>query len=495
MNKSVGIAAGVIVVVAALSTAGAWYTGTRLEDALRDSIQQANQEMATSLKGSDSRMTVEMLSLDRHIFSSTARYRVVIHDKDLASDGKDVEFLFLDNIEHGPLPFSRLKSFKLLPVMAQSNFQMERSPSAEKWFAMSKGQTPVHGHAAVGYDRSTSGTLLLSPLERIDTDGTFTFSGMTVDAEASADMEKVKVSGSMDNFQLNVASEEGNVALGAKGFSFDTGGTKGQSGFYLGHNNMKADSLVAQIAGQGAVSLRDMTGTSLAQEDAGNLAAQVSYNVGMISYNGQDVGALQSAFKLSNFDVAASRALYEFYQTKIMPQQQAAIEAGQKFVLQLSPADQAVMDAQLSKLLAAKPHVELEKFGLKTASGESHVRVAVDLTDSGATGPLTAEQMRNIITQLEARVVLSKPMISDLAKLQAALAGQTDPAAIAEQAEAASDMVGAMGVMLQVAKVEGDNIVSNLQYANGMVDFNGQKMTPEQFVSLIISKVIAMRMQ
>lgn len=495
MNKSAGIAAGVIVVVGALATAGAWYTGTKLEDVLRDSIQQANQELAASLKGSESTMTLEMVSIDRHVFSSTAHYRVVIHDENLTNEGKDAEFLFVDNIEHGPLPFSRLKSFKLLPVMAQSNFEMEQSPSAAKWFAMSKGTSPVKGHASVGYDRSTSGALLFSPLEMKDTDGTFSFSGLNLDVEASADAEKLKVQGNMDNFQLNVTSPEGEVAFGAKGFTFDMGGTKGKSGFYLGHNNLKIDHVLAQVAGQAPVVLKDLVGTSLAQEEGGNLAAQMSYNVGMINYSGKDVGALQSAFKVSNFDVAASQALYELYQTRILPQQQAANASGEKLELQLSPADQQLMDAQVIKLLAAKPHVELEKLALKTANGESHLRIAVDLTDTGATTQPSPDRVRNAIAQLDAKVVLSKPMISDLATLQAGLAGQTDPAAIAEQAKAASDMVGAMAVMLQIAKVDGDNVVSNLQYANDVVDFNGQKMTPEQFTALIMSKVIGMRMQ
>lgn len=495
MNKSVGIAAGVIVVVGALATGGAWYTGTRLEGVLRDSIQQANQELATSLKGSESTITLEMLSIDRHVFSSTAHYRVVIHDENLSSEGNNAEFLFVDHIEHGPLPFSRLKSFKLLPVMAQSNFEMEQSPSAVKWFAMSKGASPVTGYASVGYDRSTSGSLLMAPLEMKDTDGTFAFSGLTVDVEASADAEKLKVLGKMDNLQLNVTSPEGEVALGAKGFSFDTGGTKGKSGFYLGHNNLKVDRLLAQVAGQAPVVLNDLVGTSLAQEEGGNLAAQMSYNVGMINYNGKDVGALQSAFRISNFDVAASQALYELYQTKILPQQQAATAAGQKLELQLSPADQQLMDAQVVKLLAAKPHVELEKLALKTANGESNLHIAVDLTDTGSANKPSPDRVRNAIAQLNARLVLSKPMISDLATLQAGLGGQTDPAAIAAQAKAASDMVGAMAVMMQLAKVDGDNIVSNLLYANDIVDFNGQKMTPEQFMSLVMSKFIGMRMQ
>jgi uncharacterized protein YdgA (DUF945 family) len=360
---------------------------------------------------------------------------------------------------------------------------------------MSNGVSPVTGHASVGYDRSTSGALLLSPLEMKDADGTFTFSGMRIDTEASADAEKLKVLGKMDNFQLNVTSPEGEVALGAKGFTFDMGGTKGQSGFYLGHNNLKFDHVLGQVAGQAPIVLKDLVGTSLAQEEGGNLAAQMSYNVGMINYNGKDVGALQSAFKVSNFDVAASQALYDLYQTKILPQQQAANAAGQQLQLQLSPADQQLMDAQVIKLLAAKPHVELERLALKTANGESHLHIALDLTDTGATDKPSPDRVRNAIAQLNAKLVLSKPMISDLATLQAGLGGQTDPAAIAEQAKAASDMVGAMAVMMQVAKVDGDNIVSNLQYANDVVDFNGQKMTPDQFIGLVMSKVIGMRMQ
>lgn len=495
MNKSVSIAAGVIVVVGALATGGAWYTGTRLEDVLRDSIQQANQELATSLNGSQSSMVLEMVSFDRRVFSSTAHYRVVIHDKNVSSDGKDAEFLFVDNIEHGPLPFSRLKSFKLLPVMAQSNFAMEKSPSAEKWFAMSKDASPVTGYASVGYDRSTAGSLLLAPLEMNDTDGKFTFSGLNLDVEASADAEKLKLTGRMENLQLNVTSPEGEVAFGAQGLSFDSGGTKGKSGFYLGHSNFKVDNVLAQVAGQAPIAFKDMVNTNFAQEEGGNLAGQMTYNIGMINYNGKDVGALQSAFKISNFDVVASQALYQLYQTKIMPQQQAAMAEKRKFELQLSPADQQLMKDQVGKFLAAKPHIELEKLALKTAGGESHVRIAVDLANPGSTDQPSADLVKNAIALLEAKVVLSKPVIRDLATLQANLAGQTDPVAIANQAKAASEMAGAMAVMLQVAKVDGDNIVSSLNYANGMVDFNGQKMTAEEFLSLVMSKVIAMRMQ
>ncbi|WP_122377869.1 DUF945 family protein, partial [Pseudomonas cannabina] len=64
MNKAAGIAVGVIVVAGVLVTAGAWYTGTKLEGALNDSISNANQELAKSFKGGETSVTLKLVSLD-----------------------------------------------------------------------------------------------------------------------------------------------------------------------------------------------------------------------------------------------------------------------------------------------------------------------------------------------------------------------------------------------------------------------------------------------
>ena len=492
MNKSAGIAVGVIVVAGALASAGAWYTGNQLEGVLNESIRTANQELKASLDGTDNSITLHLVSLERHFFSSTAHYRVDLQGPDLSRDGQDPQFLFVDNIEHGPIPLSRLKALKLMPVMAQSNFEMEKNISSEKWFAMSGDATPLKGQASIGYDRSTSGWLKVSPLEMVDKDGTFKFSGLDINAEASADAEKLKVTGKLDNLQLNVSSKEGPVSIEIKGLTFDTGGTKGQSGLYLGHSNLKIDSTGFQVVGKQPVLIKNFVNTNLAQEEGGNLAMQINYDLGMISYNGKDIGSSHLGFRLSGFNALSTRALYQFYQEQVLPQQQAAAQARLPFQLKLSPADEQLMKSELSRFLAGKPHIELEKLSLKTANGESHVSLAVDLTDPGSLDKPGSDTVIKTIGQLKAQVLLSKPMINDVATLQAGFEGQTDARAIAEQAAAASDMLSAMATMLQLARVEGNNIVSDLHYANGMVDFNGQKMTLQQFMATVMVKVGAL---
>ncbi|RMQ51198.1 hypothetical protein ALQ04_01366 [Pseudomonas cichorii] len=492
MNKSAGIAIGVLVVAGALASAGAWYTGNQLEGVLNESIQKANQELQKSLASTDSGVTIELVSLERHFFSSTAHYRVELQSQDFARDGKNAEFLFVDNIEHGPIPLSRLKTLKLMPVMALSNFQMEKNASSEKWFAMSGDASPLNGQASIGYDRSTNGWVKMSPLEMSDADGVFKFSGLDTKFEVSADAEKLKLTGALGNLQLNVASTEGPVSVEIKGMTFDTGGTRGQSGMYLGHTNLKVDNIGFQMVGKQPVLIKDFVNTNLAQEEGGNLAMQINYDMGMISYSGKDIGAAHLGLRFANLDALSSKFLYQFYQDQVLPQQQAAAQAGRPFQLKLSPADEQLMKAELTKFLTGKPHLELEKLSLKTANGESHVNIAVDLTNPGPLDQAGSDAAIKAVEQLKARVVLSKPMVNDVATLQAVFDGQTDANAIAEQAAAASDMLSAMAEMLQLAKVEGSNIVSDLHYANGMVDFNGQKMTLQQFMATVMGKVGAL---
>jgi uncharacterized protein YdgA (DUF945 family) len=489
MKKSVNIAIGVIVVAGVLVTAGAWYTGKRLEGALGDAIQQGNQQLQAAFVGHEGKASVELLSLDRHFFTSTAHYKLNVQDPKF-NDGKPVELLFVDNIEHGPLPWSRVKSLQLVPVMAASNMQIEKNAFSEKWFAMTNGQPPLTGHFSMGYDRAALGRVDLLPFEFNDQTGAFKFSGFTLNASGSGDGQKLEANGVLGSVDVTATSEEGPVHLTLKDFSFNTGGTKGQSGFYLGHTDAKIASAEFQAAGQPAVQLKDFVNTSLLQEVEGNLNAQVTYDIGNISFDGNNIGAMQMLWKFGNFDIASTQALMKLYQEKVQPQAQAAAAVGETYTPHLSPADQALVQAEVSKLLAAKPHIELEKLSLKTASGESQFNLSMDLGNPSALDQPGAELLKQLLTQLNAKLVLSKPMIKELAALRAKSAGLTDPAAIAQQADAAAESVGGMAVMLQLGKVEGDNIVSSLQYANDVVDFNGVKMSAQQFAAAMMGKFV-----
>lgn len=489
MKKSVNIAVGVVIVAGALISAGAWYTGTRLEGVLGDAVQQGNQQIQAALAGHEGSASVQLLSLDRHFFTSTAHYKLTIQTPKL-NEGQPVELLFVDNIEHGPFPWSRVKSLKLVPVMAASNTELEKNVFSEKWFAMTNGQPPLTGHFSMGYDRAGQGRIDFLPFQFDDQSGSFQFSGFTLNASGTADGEKLEANGVLGSLDVTATSEDGPVHLTLKDVTFNTGGTKGKSGFYLGHTDAKVSSAMFQAAGQPPIQFKDFVNTSLLQEVEGSLNAQVTYDIGNISVDGKTIGSSQMLWKFANFDIASTKNLLQFYQEKIQPQAQAAAATGESYTPHLSAADQALVQAEVGKLLAAKPHIELEKLSLKTANGESHFSLSMDLGNPTSFDQPGAALLKQLLTQADAKLVLSKPMIRDLASLQAQSAGLTDPAAIAQQAQGAADTVGGMAIMLQAGKVEGDNIVSNLHYANDVVDFNGEKMTAQQFAAAMMGKVV-----
>ncbi|WP_213877608.1 YdgA family protein [Pseudomonas sp. dw_358] len=492
MSKAVKVIAGIVIVVGAVASGGAWYTGTRVEGVIRDAVEQANHELAQRMVGDNGPAHLDVVSVDRHVFSSDIRYKLVLEGAHFRVDGKPLELDFADHLEHGPLPWSRVRALDLVPVMVASHFDLVRTPTTEKWFAATHDAAPLQGRAVVGYDRNTVLDIKLLPFAVDDAGHPMHFSGATAQVKYGDDGKRLDTTGSLDALQLTLPTRGGPMNLQVNGFTFSSGGTKGRSGFYLGHTDGKVALLSGQVQGQPAIQFKDFTSASLLQEVDGNLAGQVNYDVGMINVGGKEVGSSHMAGKFSNFDITASQALVDFYQTKVLPQAaaaQAARAGGQPYDLHLTDADQLQLSNELTALLAGKPHVELENLSLKTTHGESQASLMLDLTNPGTFDQPADDLYKKMVAEFKAQVLLSKPMIGDLVTLQAQSQGMTDPAALAKQAQGTADGVAGMAQVFGLAKVEGDNIVSRLHYVDGMVDFNGQKMTPEQFAAVMMAKV------
>ncbi|MGB8971921.1 MAG: DUF945 family protein, partial [Pseudomonas capeferrum] len=161
----------------------------------------------------------------------------------------------------------------------------------------------------------------------------------------------------------------------------------------------------------------------------------------------------------------------------------------------MDEAEKAKFQGDLQQLLASKPKLAVENFSFKTANGESRFNLAMDFA-SPTSFDLPPDQLsKQLISEVKSKLSLSKPMIGDLATLQALLEGQTDAQAIAMQSSQAGEMVGMMALQSGMATMQGNDVVSSLHYADGMVDFNGQKMTVEAFAMLMSSRLAALQPQ
>ncbi|MGE8188603.1 YdgA family protein [Pseudomonas sp. NPDC086278] len=495
MNKSAGVLLGIVVAIGAISAGGAWYTGTKIEGVLNTSIADANKELQAALVGSNGTASLELVSLERHVFSSTAHYR-------LKGEGEmfgetPVELLFVDHIEHGPLPFSRLMSLKLLPVMATSHYELERTPLTEKWFAAAKDKSPLTGVVNIGYDNSTNGTLELLPLDvALDDKSNLKFSGLNLDVAASAQAQKVKADGYMDSLVLTtVAEDQTPVKVELNGLTMASNLVKSTYGYYTGDNTLELTSSKTTFgAKQSVLGVNKFEMKNQTEETGTSASGRADYKVGELSFNGKTIGAAQLAMSLKNLDIPATMSLMQIYQTKLQPYEKAAAEAtaaGQPAPeLVLTPAEEAQVKTGLEKLLAAGPQVALENLSLNTANGESTANLVLDLTKPQNMDLPPDQLVKQLIALLDFNLKVSKPMLVDVFTVQSQIDGQTDAKLIADQATATADMFGAMAVGTQFAKADGNNIVTKLHYANNQVEFNGQKMTVEEFVSFVMSKIV-----
>jgi len=494
MNKSAGVLLGIVVAIGAISAGGAWYTGTKIEGVLNTSLADANKQLQAALVGYKGTASLELVSLERHVFSSTAHYR-------LKGEGEmfgeaPVELLFVDRIEHGPLPFSRLVSLKWLPVMATSHYELEKTPLTEKWFAAAKDASPLKGVVNIGYDNSTNGTLEFLPLETaLDDKSSLKFSGMKVDVAASAQAQKVKADGYMDSLKLTTVSEDqAPVQVELNGLTLASNLTKSTYGYYTGDNTVElSNSKTTYGAKQSVLGFKNFEMKNHTEESGTSASGRADYKVGEVSLNGKAVGSAQMAMSLKNLDIPATMSLMQIYQSKLQPYEKAAAEAAAAGEpapeLVLTPAEEAQVKTGLEKLLAAGPQVALENLSLNTANGESRANLVLDLTKPQSMD-LPADQLtRQLIALLDVNVQVSKPMLVDLFTVQSQIDGQTDAKLIADQATATADMFSSMAVGSQFAKLDGNNIVSKLHYANNQVEFNGQKMTVEEFIGFLMSKV------
>jgi len=493
MNKSAGVLLGIVVAIGAISAGGAWYTGTKIESVLNTSLADANQQLQAALVGHKGTASLELVSLERHVFSSTAHYRLKGEGEMFGEE--PVELLFVDHIEHGPLPFSRLVSLKWLPVMATSHYELEKTPLTEKWFAAAKDVSPLKGVVNIGYDNSTNGTLEMLPLETaLDDKSSLKFSGLKLDVSASAQAQKVKADGYMDSLKLTTVSEDqAPVQVELNGLTLASNLSKSTYGYYTGENTVVlTNSQTTFGAKQSVLGFKNFEMKNQTEESGTSASGRADYKVGEVSLNGKAFGSAQLAMSLKNLDIPATMSLMQIYQSKLQPYEQLAAEAaeaGQPVPeLKLTEAEEAQLKTGLEQLLAAGPQVALENLSFKTTNGESRANLVLDLTKPQSIELPTDQLIRQLIALLDINLQVSKPMLVDVFTVQSQIDGQTDAKLIADQATATADMFGSMAVGSQLAKLDGNNIISKLHYANNQVEFNGQKMTVEEFVGFVMSK-------
>jgi len=380
--------------------------------------------------------------------------------------------------------------------MASSHYELENNGQTDKWFAATKGAAPFKGVVNVGYDLSAEGTVDFAPMElALDELNNLKFSGLNATFSVGDNRRKAKVDGYMDSLSLFLSSpDKAPLKLEINGLTLASNLQKSSFDYFLGQNTLELSGLKATFGDkQSVLTLKHFEQKTFSEETGSTVAGRADYRVGEIAFDGKTVGSAEMLWSMKNLDSQGMLDLVQVYQNVLQPYQKAATEASAEGEpapeLQMSDAEQVKVRAAVNKVLEAKPQIALESLAFKTAGGESRFSLSLDLAKPQSLELPPAELGKQLVSQLDAKLSLSKPMVADIAALQAQAEGQTDAKLIAEQSAATAEMLSAMALSTQLAKLEGNDVVSALHYANNEVSFNGQKMTVEQFIGLVMSKL------
>ncbi|MBF7144124.1 MULTISPECIES: YdgA family protein [Pseudomonas] len=488
MSKVLPVVVGVVVIAGAAITGVAWYTGTQVEPLLRQQVVEANAQLKSALAGYPATVTLELTGFERRLFSSTAHYVTTAQGAGFNA-GAPLRMEATADIEHGPFPWLRVKQLKLLPVMVAADYRTQSSPELTQLLGMPTGESPLQAYATVGYGRTLDSHIQILPSKWQSSQGTLMLSAVDGTVAGTLDSEKMDFNARVDSAEFTGVGPQGEVQLNLKGVSVHSGGIKGASGFYLGNSAFQADRLTVGEASAPLLEIAKLTAQGSLEELEGKLKGAVDYQVGQMNVAGLPIGSLQLRMLFDNLNIEAMRNLAVFYQNVVAPQTAQITLEQQPLQLQFTPQQQAQVQADLDKLLEGRPHMELQPVGLKTANGESHLSVALDLAKPTAPNLPPELLMQQMITRLDANLSLAKGTLRDLATVQGQLGGPTDPAALAKNAEGAANLAVTLATLQGLAKLEGEALVSSLHYENGMVDFNGQKLTLEQFAQFLMGAV------
>lgn len=210
----------------------------------------------------------------------------------------------------------------------------------------------------------------------------------------------------------------------------------------------------------------------------------MNYTVNSLKLQGQDMGSGKLTLKVDNVD---GQAWHQFSQ-QYSAQSQALLakpELAQNPELYQQALTETLFNA-LPILLKGNPSVTISPLSWRNAKGESTLNLSVLLKDPAqVTAPpqTLADSLDRVVQSLDGKVVIPVDMATEFMTKIAGLEGY-QPADAAKLADQQVKGLAAMGQMFRITTMEDNAISSSLQYANGRVTLNGQKMPLQDFAAM-----------
>lgn len=485
MKKTL-VAAGIIVALGVVWTAGAWYTGKQLEDRLAQMVAQANTQLTQSAP--EAGIQLAWQDYQRGVFSSHLQIVVKAADGAKASWIKPGQVLILDeSISHGPFPLASLKSFNLAPAMATVNTVLVNNEASKSLFDLAQGQSPFDINTRISYSGDTRSAISLKPLNYEQGDEKVAFSGGEFELQADQQGNALSLTGEAQSGLINAVNEYNQkVQLTFNNLKADGSSKLTSFNERIGNQALTLEKMAISVEGKELAVLEGTTVDAKADlsKDGKTIDSSFDYSLNSLKLQGQDMGSGKLALKIGQIDGQAWHQFSQQYNGQVQSLL-AQPEVMQNPALYQQKVTEAFF-AALPLLLKGEPVVTIAPLSWKNSKGESTFNLSLFLKDpaQNTTPPQTlAQEIDNSVKSLESKLVIPMNMATELMTQVARIEGyqQADAEKLASQQIKG---LAAMGQMFRITTQQDDNIQVSLQYANGQVTLNGDKMPLAEFVGM-----------
>ncbi len=478
MKKSVAITLGVVIVGAGSWIGATWYTGKRIEESSQRHLAEANEKLAklTPLFG----LRIDQIKYERSLFSTQARYGLSLVKNDKTLDDMPAGMIEFDAvIEHGPFPKTALSRGAFAPKLAFVHAEIAKTDNLKEVFALTKDVSPLISDAMISYSGTTSSTSKIAPVSTTLEGNSIDFSGMLITGTFDRSLEAVTAHGVMDKLAIDGSKSNDPVVMAITGMTMDVNSRMGKFGVSMGDSDLKIKRIEVTRKGDDIkLSLDNFGyGVKLAEDDK-NINVQAAYQTGDITVNDVALGNGQAVIKLAKLDGQAVKQLSDTYNQLLRQIMAQTEDEGLK-----DEQIQTMLDAG-GKLLAGNPSFSIDPISWKTPKGESKLNFTLDLANPADIKNLTPQEIAvQAIKRIDATLIISKPMVQDLAAQYAIKKEGLTPEKAAEEADESVRQMAGMAEMLNVGKNDGDNIVGKFTFADGMGNLNGKEIPADELFS------------
>jgi uncharacterized protein YdgA (DUF945 family) len=461
----------VVIVVAALGAS--WYTGNQLEEQIKNGISEANIELEEDLPEIGAYIT--LLEFKQGVFSSTAKYSLTLTAQD---PEQPKVLLFTDRLQHGPFPLSRLAAGKFAPVLAQSNFELDKNELSEPLYAAAGDKAPIFGELNMYYDQSVDGTLESAKLNIQQGPNSLNVEPAKVHYSLSSDHNNLTVNGQLASVSLDfIHTQTGHtITVQLEDLELDVDKQENAYGFPLGTGMVSLKSLRINPQDAANIEIKDAWLQETLSEENELLNQKVSYRINNLHVAGQALGALTLKMSANNLD---QKTLNEIDKTL-----EQYIQDG------ISVAEEETINRLSLKLIDSHPSFSIDELSLKTQHGVASASANVTLNKPKASQAEEQDLLSTILAAAtgQAKVEIDKAVLGDIAALQLLAEHGPDnlePAQLKQQTDMLTELFSAMALGSEWAVLNGNVLSSKIDYADNQVTLNGKTMSVEEFMQFV----------